>query len=514
MSQKRKILQGSASNMARVVLSMAVALVLPPLLVHRMAPAEYSAWVLILQCSSYVNLLDLGLQTAISKFVAEYDALDDRPASSRILSSSFAILCVSALIGALGIAIVAWRVPQLFHQMPTALIGNLREGILVVGLSTVLALPFSAFSAAFTGLQKYGFPTALALIGKVSSAAVLVGLLLVHGTLVQLAWVIALFNLAAGLGQFFGWRKYAKERVDFSFELIDRESALRLAKYGSVLSIWTISVLFISGLDTVIVGHYDYKETGYYGIAASVTNFMLLIIGSLFSPLLPAASSLQTGQIPSQIGELTIRVTRYCALLICGACLPLALGAYPLLRLWLGHVYAAHSAFYLQALVLGNAIRQLGYPYSLVVAATGKQHLATIAGVAEAVVNVSVSIFLVQRIGAVGVAIGTLVGAFVGLGLHIAVSMKFTHSVISMSRRDFVSRGLLRPLLCIIPSMLLFLAWKQSNLLLLSPTRVIVWIVGTWGIAWLAGLTSAERSGLKQAFMGWYTIEKRKSDDA
>src|ERR1700720_1288614 len=118
MSHKRKILQGSASNIARLLLSMLVALVLPPLLVHRLAPAEYSAWVLILQCSAYVNLLDLGLQTAVAKFVAEYDALGDRMAGSQILSSSFAILCISAMIGAVGIAIVTWRVPQLFRQTP------------------------------------------------------------------------------------------------------------------------------------------------------------------------------------------------------------------------------------------------------------------------------------------------------------------------------------------------------------------------------------------------------------
>src|ERR1035438_1035966 len=132
MSHKRRILQGSASNMARIVLSMLVALVLPPLLVHRLAPAEYSAWVLILQCSVYVNLLAFGLQTGIGKFVAEYDALGGRTVGSQILSSSFAILCVSAMIGAVGIAIITWRVPQLFHQTPPALFGWLREGVVAI----------------------------------------------------------------------------------------------------------------------------------------------------------------------------------------------------------------------------------------------------------------------------------------------------------------------------------------------------------------------------------------------
>src|SRR5579871_7019173 len=121
MSHTRKILQGSVSNVARVLLSMAVALVLPPLLVHRLAPAEYGAWVLILQCSGYMGLLDFGLQTAVSKFVAEFDALEDCSSSGAILSSSFVLLCFSALWGVLAIVVIAWQVPRLFHQMPVFL---------------------------------------------------------------------------------------------------------------------------------------------------------------------------------------------------------------------------------------------------------------------------------------------------------------------------------------------------------------------------------------------------------
>jgi O-antigen/teichoic acid export membrane protein len=478
---------------------MLVALVLPPLLVHRMSPAEYSAWVLILQTSAYINLLDLGLQTAIGKFVAEYDAQGDRLASSRILSSSFAILCVSAFVGAVAIAIVAWRVPQLFHQMPAALIGDVREGILVVGLSAVLALPFGTFLAAFTGLQRYGFPTAFAMTNKVLSAAGLAGLLLMHGRLVQLVWLMAIFNVAAAFGQFLGWRRYAKESVGFSFKLVDRESALRLVKYGSVLSIWTVATLLVSGLDMVIVGHYDFKDTGYYGIATAVTNFMLLVVGSLFGPLLPAVSSLQSGRTSGQIGEMVIKATRYCALLLCLIGLPLLLGAYPLLKLWVGHDYAIRSALFLQVLLLGNAIRQLGYPYALVVVATGKQHLATIAAVAEAVVNVSLSIYLVQRVGAVGVAIGTVAGAFVTIGVHLGVSMKLTRSTILMSRRRFMLTGLLRPLLCAIPSLLLFPFFRKFRMLPSNISLIAIWALATLAIAWLIGLTSEERCDFKEA---------------
>jgi len=498
MSHLRRALQGSASNLARIGLSVLVALVLPPLLVHRMAPAEFSGWVLILQTTAYVNLLDLGLQTAIGKFVAQYDATGDRVASGRVLSTSFAILCASAFAGAMAIALVTWRVPQLFNQMPEALVGDLREGILVVGLSVVLALPFSAFLAAFTGLQKYGFPTSLALGSKLLSSAALVGVLLTQGGLVQLAWVMAISNIATAVGQFLGWRRLISKRVAFSLRLVTRQAAVSLVKYGSSLSIWTVSTLFVSGLDMVIVGHYDYKDTGYYGVATAATNFMLLVIAGLFGPLVPAVSSMQSNRTSDQLGEMVIRVTRYCALFLCLAGLPLIVGAYPILRLWVGVGYATRSALFLQVLVLGSAIRQLGHPYSLVVVATGKQHLAALAGIVEAAVNVCVSIYLVQRIGATGVAVGTLVGAFVSVGMHLTISMKFTSATISISRRDFALEGLLRPLLCVVPSMLLITKWTKSTTLPASPFWLTAWAVSTLAIAWLFGLTTQEKRSFGQ----------------
>jgi O-antigen/teichoic acid export membrane protein len=205
MSHKRKVLQGSASNLVRVVLSMLVSMVLPPFLVHRMPAAEYSAWVLILQLSAYVGLLDFGLQAAIGKYVAEYDASGEREASHRLVSTSFTILALAGGVACLAICAMVWAVPRLFHQMPAALVPEVRIALVAIGLSTAIALPFSTFTATFTGLQEYFFPTIVATISRVGSAALLIVLLLLHCSLVQLALVMAGFNVATAATQFFGW---------------------------------------------------------------------------------------------------------------------------------------------------------------------------------------------------------------------------------------------------------------------------------------------------------------------
>ena len=370
--------------------------------------------------------------------------------------------------------------------------------LLAVGLSTAFALPFSTFLSTFTGLQQYVFPTVVATFSRVGTAAALIVLLLLHGSLVQLALVMAAFNVVTAAIQFLGWRRLVRARVDFSFLLFHRGSAVRLAKYGSVLSIFTLAMFLISGLDIVIVGHYAYQETGFYAVANDAVNFMLALVSSVFGPLIPAVSSIQSATTPSRIGELCIKATRYCALLLCLLGLPLLIGAYPLLSLWVGKRYAAQSALYLEVLVLGNVVRQLAFPYILVVVATGKQHLATIAAISEACVNIVISIWLVQKIGAIGVAIGTLIGAFVSVGVHVLVSMPRTQTAILIRRSRFLLQGLLRPLLMVIPSLFLYPFWRRLNVLPAEPAALALWVAATAAIAWWAVLTHGGPAGIRR----------------
>lgn len=498
MLSARKVLQGSASNIIRLVFSLLVGIVLPRVLVHHLSQAEYSAWVLILQLSTYVSLLDLGLQTVVAKFVAEHHATGDREANWRLISSSFSVLSIAAVIGMGIVAFMVWRVPHFFAQMPPSLYPQVRIGLLAVGLSAAIALPFGPFLSAFAGLQEYFFPTLVGLVSRVAMAMALIGFTFAHASLAELACVMAAVNVLTALAQYLGWKRYASHQLDFTFFYLDRSAASNLLRSGGVIAIWTIGGLFVSGLDTIIVGHFDFAHTGFYALAASVTNFMLMFIGSLFSPLMPAVSAMQATSTPKQVGDLTIRVSRYCTLVVCIAGLPLLVAAYPLLTLWVGRQYALQTTAFLQILVLGNCIRQLGYPYSLIVIATGKQYFATIASVAEAVVNLTLSIWLAHRIGAMGVAIGTLVGAFVSVGLHLLVSMPLTRPAIQLTVGNFFSQSFLRPLLCTTPLLLLIPSWNRSSLVPANPIFIVLWVVATLALMYTVGLSADDRHDLKR----------------
>jgi O-antigen/teichoic acid export membrane protein len=490
---KRRILQGSASNLTRVILGMLISLVLPHFLVHHMGTAEYSAWVLILQLSAYVNFLDLGLQTAIGKFVAEYHAAGNASAARKTVSTAFTVMLGAALLGALAIFGMVWQVPRIFAQMPGALVADLRSGLLAVGMSVAFALPFGVFLATFTGLQEYGFPTVLIAASRIVSTIGLITLLLMHGSLVQMALLMAACNIATALLQFAGWKRYASNRIGFELFGFDKRTSSRLLEYCGILTIWTIGSLLISGIDTAIVGHFDYKNTGYYAIASSATNFMLLLVSNLMGPLLPAISSLQVERTPREFGGVLVTATRLSTALLCMLGIPLLFLGFPLLRIWVGVQYASHALVYLEVLVAANIVRQLAYPYALMVVGLGQQRFATVSPVLEAIVNLVFSILLARRYGAIGVAIGTLIGAFAGVIAHLVVSMPRTQVAVAVERLRLVREGVARPLLSFLPLLLCLPFWRRLSMLPVPVPLLALWVAATGSILWWIGLAPNDR---------------------
>lgn len=274
-----------------------------------------------------------------------------------------------------------------------------------MGLSSAFALPFNPVTAVFTGLQEYGSPTVLVLVSKLCSLAILASLVLAGCSPVQLAATMATVNVLTAVAQWFGWRCYAHPRVRWTPFLMDPAMTRALLRSGGVLALWTLGGLLVSGLDVMIVGQFGFPITGCYSNGASATNFMLMCVNGLFAPLLTAVSAMQATGSPAAVGEVSSSGLPASSPLSCSAASPCRAQSLPIFaRVVGGKTYAMHSVTLLRLPELGNWIGLL--PYLTVAIATGRQHLATIAAVGEALVNVTVSLWLVRRTGASGVPLG------------------------------------------------------------------------------------------------------------
>jgi O-antigen/teichoic acid export membrane protein len=487
--------RNSALSVGRLFVSTAIALVLPSFLTHRLPVKTYSAWVLILQMSAYVGYLDFGIQTGIAKYVAEFEARHDAAGSSMRASAGLALMVVASILGVLLTVILAWRVPNIFHEMPSSLFADVRLSLLFVGISLSFGLLCSICSSIFLGLQQYAVPIVLSLVNRVLYTIVILVAVFLHQSLAVMGALVAAVNIVTGLMQFGAWRKLARH-VHLRLRGLDFSIVRKMLSYCSTLAIWTAGMLCVSGLDVTIVGRYDYGQTAFYSIATLPTNFAMSIMGAALAPLLPTASALSVQRTPGQMGDILSRITRYGSILLIVSGIPLLVAGFWILRVWVGPVYALHALPYLRILVLANIIRNMCMPYASMLVATDTQRVAIGGAVAEAVVNLTFSIYLARHMGAIGVAYGTLIGSFVSVGVHFVWNMRYTRPQFDVAPLRLFASGIVRPALIAVPSLLLLRLWWSDAPPAFNLPLWIFWAVGTALVAWFATLKDDERHSL------------------
>jgi O-antigen/teichoic acid export membrane protein len=488
----RTVAGNSAANLTRLAVTSLVSIFLPAYLTHHLPVKTYGAWVLILQLSAYVGYLDFGVQTAVSKYIAEYEAKQDAAGCGRCASVGVVIMLVASVLGVLLTLILAWRVPNIFRTMPPVLYHDVRLSVIFVGLSLSVSLATAVFLAIFLGLQRYRVPMVVTIISRLLFGAAICVAVAFHSSLAVMGAATAGVNIFTALLRIVTWHKLARH-IRVSLGSIDLGLLKQMLKYCAILTIWSVCALFISGLDLTIVGRYSFGETAYYAIANAPTSFLLMISAAVMGPLLPATSALSVQRSSAQMGGVLLRSTRYAIIVLFLTGLPFLVIGYWILREWVGPVYALHSLNFLRILVVANIVRSACAPYATMVVATSRQSVATASPVTEGIVNLVSSIWLAQHLGALGVALGTLLGAVVGVAMHFGVSMRFTQSTLAISRMELFLKGMLRPAAMAIPSLLLLWRFSPTAISSFNPWIGCGWIIATLSLTWIVSMSRGDR---------------------
>ena len=494
----RLIPRNAAANLLRLAGAGVVALLLPPFLVRMLPKEVYGTWALVLQLTLYVGFLDFGIQTAVARFVAHAVELNDTRQRDGVLSTSFVLLGSACILGIAIVVLLSWQLPHLFHAMPAYLYRPAKIALLLMGCSFALGLPVSVIHAFFTGIQRNEIPVALAIANKLVMAALVTMVVLRHWNLAAMGAATALANLVSYAGAYFAWRIWARgARVRLA--LVSSTFIKQIASYSGSLMVWMAAMLMISGLDLAIVGMFDYGATAYYAIAATLTNFMAQAFGAIFSTLLPVSAAMGARHQSERLGALLVSSTRYGMLILLAMSIPLIVGGRFAIRLWAGNDYALHSTAILQVLLIANVIRLCALPYSTLLLGTGQQNKVISSPLAEGITNLVASVAGAYLLGAIGVAIGTLIGSFVSIGCHLFYNMPRT-VMIAIDRARLIREGLLRPLVCGLPFVGLLLVRSITQVAPeIQVSLVLITSVGAMLLLWRHGLAGSERQKVAAA---------------
>jgi O-antigen/teichoic acid export membrane protein len=494
MSQLR-IVKNAFANICRIGVGALVSLAVPPLLIGILSKETYNTWLLILQLSAYVSFLEFGIQTAVGRYVAHHNELGEFRQRDSIVSTALAILTGLSLVAIIGVTLLAGQLPHLFVEMPVELHQDAQLALLCVGSSLAIALPFSVFGGIFIGLQRYDVPAWILGISRLFGGGLIVLAAHTSHNIVMMAVAIAISNLGAGLWQFLAARQVASD-IQISIQGVSKATGIEITGYCLSLTVWTIGMLLVSGMDTVIVGYFDYQSVVYYSLAASLTNFLLSIHTAIFGAVMPQAAAIGANKDREALGELLVAMTRYGAIILMMTSLPLIFGAKLFLTLWIGASYTDKTTLLLQLMLIANCIRYIGAPYANIALAVGEQKQIVLSPVVEGIINLIISVIFTARYGVIGVAIGTLCGACVSVAMHFIYNIPRTQSIKVVDPKLLIY-AVGKPMIAIVPATLFWSVYQQFNL---SVFWEIVCMAGTtllcYVFLWKYAMFNTERAKL------------------
>lgn len=444
-----RLARNAMANLLRLGASWLVILVVPPILVRYLTHPEYSTWMLVIEITAYSTIFNSSLQMSVSRFVARAFWAEDWKMLGEILSSITLLFTGAALIVLGLLALVALEMGRFFHSIPGGLLGEAKWALIIVGGSLAIVFPAISMAGLSLGIEKNKINAIAGAVSKVIGAAGTIFAALHHDGLVRMAlWT----SIGIFLQPLIFWIATVRQGLwtFFSARLIRMKRAWEFSRFCSAALASQIGNILITGLDVPIVAAWDFSNTGYYAIAAIVSNMLAVPYSAVLSTLIPLLSSRTASESPETMGRMLIRTMRIATALLLWIAVPLMIGMPLFLRLWVGKEYAAHTLILGEILTAAVLVRLSVMPYGMTGFSAGEQGKMLVSPGIEAVVNVTISIILVHRIGAVGVALGTLIGAFVGIALHFWNSMAYTKSM-SFRKTEFLVRGMLAPLAWALP---------------------------------------------------------------
>jgi O-antigen/teichoic acid export membrane protein len=444
-----RFVKNGLSNVVNGVSAAMLTLVLPHFFVHDFTVPVFRLWVLLFQLAAFVGFLNFGVQIAIGRYVALSLARGEVAGAGEIVGAGVQLLGVLAVIALVGVAGIAFALPVMFPHIAAAQIGVARGAFLWIGAALALGLPASGFSGALIGLQRNEVPALVNAAGKFGLG---IALIIIAGRTHSL--------LAVAEGFFVGSVTIHLMQIG-AFRIVCRAwkitwwrglGAVRrqLIGYCASLSVWSVAMLMVTGLDIMLVGMFEFRAVAAYGLAASVVNYFAATFNSLLNPLIQVFARFHArGEIARSLNMLEL-ATFLCSLsLVIGGSWAIGLSAFGF-SLWVGPQLGLKAMPFFMILLVANIIRNSGSPFALFLIGNGQQRQVMLPPLFEGVSNLIFSVIGGWYFGALGVAFGTLVGACVGLAGAYVYSMPRTMPV-AFRRLRFAWRTFAVPMLLSAP---------------------------------------------------------------
>jgi len=414
---KRRFALTSLLNMLGVGLSFVISFAVTPLMIRTLGAEAYGVWVLVTAfsvVSGYMSLLDLGIQSAVVKFVSESHARREIDAVNQIFSSGFYLFFGIGVLGALVLVAFAQLFLTRVFNIPAHLVEVMRLLLCVLAAQILVEFPGLIVSALLDGVQRYDLQRVIHIGYMIINAVLLVTLLLLGYGLLAMSITMLALTVAKVLVQVvLAQRLLPRLRLVRNFDI---GLLRRVATFSGQIFLIRINAVIYNTMDKTIIGSLlSSTQLTTYDIANKLRNISIAPLSFITPQVVPAAAALNGAGDQVRLQELFLKGTKYQMALAIPVIVVVMILAERFIRVWIGpdYAYIANIARLFVVSVFLDSMIAVGQN---VLIGIGRVKPMIWINVVTTAVNLSLSVYLTLKIGIEGVMWGTLIGLGLAVG--------------------------------------------------------------------------------------------------
>jgi O-antigen/teichoic acid export membrane protein len=452
-----RLLSGSVLKAFLLLCNIAVSFFMMPFLIHKLGDRWYGFWTLVGTFIGYYGFLDLGFSSAVSRYISRAYGQDDNLEINIIINTSIVLFCFIGFIAMIITFIITWLAPYFIHSQSE--IPIFRKVILLLGISVSLGFPMRAFAGILNSKVRYDLAVYVELV-KLLVRTTLIFFYLSKGygivTLTIITFFVDVFGHANNF--FFAIREFPE--MSFKKKYIVLKRIKELFSYSKYTFISQISDILRFKIDSLVIAFYlDLSMITLYSIALRLIEYFIRLITNTIGLLTPVFSQFEGRGDFDSIKKIFISATRISSIVTfyVGGCI-IFYGSY-FIHVWLGHEYNEKSYPVLVILCISVMLGLMQNPSIGLLYGISKHRFYAISNLCEGILNLSLSIILVQFYGIYGVALGTMIEMVI---IKVFVLPIYICKLLNLVLIDYYCRTILLPLIKIIGIMMIYFYFAKD----------------------------------------------------
>jgi O-antigen/teichoic acid export membrane protein len=454
MSGKKRFALNVGMNWVSMAVNMAVPFFLMPFVVRHLGPIGYGVWILAVSTVSYLNLLDLGLRSAIIRFVSKSTTEGKIEEAQKAIGAALWFrLMIAAGVACISIAL-ALLFPHLF-KVPYELQRASQITVLLCALGVAVGLLSGVFGGVLSGVSRFDISSSITVMLTLGRAA---GYVLIFRSsyighsesrgLLALACCEFGFILLSGLLTWFAAIKvYPPCRIRISRPDISTLKMIWSYSFKTFIIIIAVQIVFYT--DNVVVGAFlSVGAVTLYSIAGSLAMYSGQVSIAMGATFIPMASGMDAAGQTKNLQRLLLRGSQAALGLMLPIGITLLLRGKTFIGLWMGPQYSHPSGTILQILLISQFFTIANSTAGQIAYGVDKHKSVATWSAIEAVFNLSLSLILVKTVGLYGVAWGTSISMSI---IHLIFWPRYVKRELGIPIRTYLWEGWIKITLCAIP---------------------------------------------------------------